>query len=827
MTTHKTLNQAKGIEYENYVLNELRHEYDHIWLWKNVPEKILIDNKIIINYEEYSSVRKDIGVDIVAIKNSKYTYIQCKNYENNVCVNDISGFIFFMIMNGVDGTLCYSNDVSYFIKNQIAEKQELMKTKISLRRITFDNKIIKNPQNAKPHELRDYQKEAVEVLSKNKKCILAMPCGTGKTYTVSRIARNYDNVILLSPLRKLTHDILENMSIFLGKKYNNILISSDGTRDIEIINESLCEKNIIGCTYNSVDILVEIIDDLENVIVVVDEFHNLTQKNLTKKNDNMNILLKKCENIIYLSATPIYTVKHDAIFKYTWQKAIDEKIICDFNITIPSHEIIENENLKKMLILLKDVSIVDEKMIKKGYFLIRSLLLNGNKKCIIYLTTINKANIFDNIMRGFMKLLNIEFEIFVITNKTTKKNRDEFIYKFRANDVLSMILNVHILDEGIDIPECDSVYVTQPNNNIDNLIQRMCRCNRTTEKKKKCDMYIWSSEAKTKKLLEYITKNTYKEITERIQLFNPAKNKISNPNEQKKRDFNVKTKKRVETTDDVDNIDHNSELIIDIHKGLLTYNKKDIMLVIDNTNESWFNAEQVIHILEYDKTNEIIKHDISIKNKVLFETIKIHAKHCCNARGTSVFINHEGLCELVLQSKKPKVIEFKNWISNKVIPLIENNIKCKTNKESMTNTDLNFFNHILKYNDQNVYVAFHKNTTDPYFHANNVCKLLEYVDARDALRNHVDKKNIVYLKDIVTDYKPLYKNIQGHTKFLSKAGLYSLILKSKKETAKEITDWVTSEVMPIIKKQIDILNKKNDEKKGETIVLKCNMKKEV
>ena len=44
---------------------------------------------------------------------------------------------------------------------------------------------------------------------------------------------------------------------------------------------------------------------------------------------------------------------------------------------------------------------------------------------------------------------------------------------------------------------------------------------------------------------------------------------------------------------------------------------------------------------------------------------------------------------------------------------------------------------------------------------------MEYVDCKDALRQHVNKDDIVYLKNIVEDYKLLYKNVQGTTKFLN------------------------------------------------------------
>src|SRR5438477_12414228 len=106
-TVQKTLNLAKGRRYEDYVIEVLRPEYDYIWLWKNAPEKILITHGIIDigNYSEYSESRKDIGMDIVAIKDNKLTFIQCKNYEDTVCVKHLAGFFYFMIVHNVSGVI--------------------------------------------------------------------------------------------------------------------------------------------------------------------------------------------------------------------------------------------------------------------------------------------------------------------------------------------------------------------------------------------------------------------------------------------------------------------------------------------------------------------------------------------------------------------------------------------------------------------------------------------------------------------------------------------------------------------------------------------------
>jgi superfamily II DNA or RNA helicase len=427
-----------------------------------------------------------------------------------------------MITKNVSGILCYSNKISKNIVDTLEESSDDMNLKITLRHIPFNNAEIMIPTKVH-HVPRDYQLEAIEAISgnDNTSCILAMPCGTGKTYTVSILAKQYNNVIIISPLKKLTYDVLDNLSIFLGKDYKKTLISSDGIRDS-------------GCTYDSSDILIDVVEHLEEndylnkTLLIVDEFHNLSANNLTNPEDDLCKILNKHIKTVYLSATPNIGIEHDVIHRYKWEDAIRDEYICDFNITIPTPDVIDDENLQKMIELLENVGAdVDEKMIKKGYFLIRSMLFNGDRKCIVYLTTLEKAKLFNKVIDGLLLLLNIECEVHVITNKTSKKNRDGSIYRFRNNDIRTILLNVHILDEGIDIPECDSIYVTQPNNNIDNLIQRMCRCNRRTTTKTKCNMYIWTTELKVTNLLKYIKNNTYDGIFSKIKRYSSGSNKIA------------------------------------------------------------------------------------------------------------------------------------------------------------------------------------------------------------------------------------------------------------------------------------------------------------
>lgn len=84
---------------------------------------------------------------------------------------------------------------------------------------------------------------------------------------------------------------------------------------------------------------------------------------------------------------------------------------------------------------------------------------------------------------------------------------------------------------------------------------------------------------------------------------------------------------------------------------------------------------------------------------------------------------------------------------------------------------------------------------EPYFVGKDVAEVLGYKNTSDALEKHVDdedKKKIAY-----RDY-PQFGN-KGAV-LINESGLYSLILRSDLPTAKKFKRWVTSEVLPQIRK---------------------------
>ena len=84
---------------------------------------------------------------------------------------------------------------------------------------------------------------------------------------------------------------------------------------------------------------------------------------------------------------------------------------------------------------------------------------------------------------------------------------------------------------------------------------------------------------------------------------------------------------------------------------------------------------------------------------------------------------------------------------------------------------------------------------EPWFVGKDVAMMLGYVFPRRALYNHVDEedKTTVLIQHPGSNYK-------SKTMFINESGLYSLILSSKLQQAKEFKRWVTSEVLPQIRK---------------------------
>ena len=97
------------------------------------------------------------------------------------------------------------------------------------------------------------------------------------------------------------------------------------------------------------------------------------------------------------------------------------------------------------------------------------------------------------------------------------------------------------------------------------------------------------------------------------------------------------------------------------------------------------------------------------------------------------------------------------------------------------------------------------------FCAKDVCDALGYSKARNAIAQHVDEDDA--LKQGLIDSM----GRKQRATFINESGLYALILSSKLEGAKRFKRWVTSEVLPAIRKQGGYLIAKKGESEKEVM----------
>lgn len=95
---------------------------------------------------------------------------------------------------------------------------------------------------------------------------------------------------------------------------------------------------------------------------------------------------------------------------------------------------------------------------------------------------------------------------------------------------------------------------------------------------------------------------------------------------------------------------------------------------------------------------------------------------------------------------------------------------------------------------------------DMLFCGRDVAKALGYKKPENAIAAHVDDEDKTY-----TLIQGTGSNYKSKTIFINESGLYSLILRAEVDTAKRFAKWVTSEVLPSIRRTGGYMLKRPDE----------------
>lgn len=546
-------NKIMATPYEHYCVNYHKNNYKNqdVYHWSNIPEDILKDSGFITDFNKLRMQRmldkknnkintvQEYGLDGIACEKINddliFHGLQMKLWEKKLTGNDLGTFyqVLFcrlQIQNKLSkGYIYHSCKLEINLSDDIKNSCGIVVSTFIENPFKNDNKKITRVTKEKDCILRNYQKEAIEKLNKNWEDVklLSTPCGTGKTIICAHHLNDeqYDNVFLIAPLKCQVKQLFDRVKNFLPK-YESLLVDSDssGTTDFDDVKNILNGKIkcITASTFKSTeDVLYKIFEkeekpkkvnkktgkvienknnneefDLSNSILIVDEAHNLLG------NEQLVEIVKKFPKVLLVTATPPLNMEEimecDVIYDYKFKEAIENKHICDCKFYLPM--IIEKEvKIEKP----KELTKLDDNICKKCLFVINGMLKTGSRRCIVYLT---KTDEYEEYKKTVTKIMNdyhgLPFWTNLIVSETTQKQREEILKDFKKNedrlDTIKLLFSIRILDEGIDIVKCDSVFITKIGDNVNDIrmVQRVCRANRidTENPNKVASCFLWCDD---------------------------------------------------------------------------------------------------------------------------------------------------------------------------------------------------------------------------------------------------------------------------------------------------------------------------------------------
>ena len=86
-----------------------------------------------------------------------------------------------------------------------------------------------------------------------------------------------------------------------------------------------------------------------------------------------------------------------------------------------------------------------------------------------------------------------------------------------------------------------------------------------------------------------------------------------------------------------------------------------------------------------------------------------------------------------------------------------------------------------------------------WFNAKQICISLEYKQAKKAIKNNVEDIDKIQLKNMNIEFEIQQ---QPDSIYINESGLYSLLIASKTHKSKKFIKWLTSDVLPSLRKKI-------------------------
>lgn len=310
-------------------------------------------------------------------------------------------------------------------------------------------------------DLRTCQREAKAAIEANNVGIIRMACGSGKTTVeIITLANNKGISVWIAPRNALIDQLKQNFEDYTNKHKTKttsiVVINCKNDYDL-----TKCKKKNVCYLINNSSLKKTVPKITGISLLVVDEAH--THKKEVKEN------FKDCPRRYFFTATP-QDMKDPfygkTIYDYSYKQALQDGIVCDFKL-VPVKGLEDLYNKMKKYKSNNTIHFYENVKSSK-----RNEYLEGDYKILTQGTRLMEDRCILKISSG-------------------TKDKNEVLEQFRKKEGVNL-LSCQTISYGIDIVECDSVYLSYVSNSIPDNIQKIMRGIRKNEHSpdKVCHIYI-------------------------------------------------------------------------------------------------------------------------------------------------------------------------------------------------------------------------------------------------------------------------------------------------------------------------------------------------
>ena len=531
-----------------------------------VPEDVYWDMGYIHSFNKTRLNRlnkiPDVGFDLIIVekKDDSLIYIggQSKLYSSRVSPDDLGSW-FLKIMtirrknpnNG--GYLFTTNGITEILQEDLWVHESPAIAHWQLpnfqRSLPLVEVIVSQPTPEEQMVPRDYQLDLISTIIKCfetdevSRQAMSLPCRLGKTLIAVKVLDKLRPSIILVIATERTE--VDNLVRVFSKhlaSYNTAVFDTDGSLDLDELKGKILQQNLIIFTTHvsalkllalmgsapddsedseenedlvtdsvELDDVAKISIYLRNAFLVVDECHDLMNKSA-----ELLELVNISKKALFMSATipsnfedcVSITDLHD---KYGFQYALTNNYIVDYTLWTPSLVFSDSGEAPVLLdsVLPLECSHMtfdaEPKLVIQAFVLINMMLKTGSRRCIVYLTTIEECKQFNQVFEKLaVEYHGIKAWSERVNGDSSALKRQAIIREFESGafDCFKILTSCGCLDQAVDIPRCDSVFITCVSTNEIRTIQRISRAfTLDSSNPNKCNnILLWTN--KSEKSLE-------------------------------------------------------------------------------------------------------------------------------------------------------------------------------------------------------------------------------------------------------------------------------------------------------------------------------------